>query len=88
MSGRVPFPHQRFAWAGENLGWILMAAALLLFSTKTLFNVPIWLMACAGIWLYVGEPRRLWTGATERLIGSLFLCLWLPQMLALPDAPA
>lgn len=65
-------------------GWMLIAATGALFATDTLFNLPFWLLAAGGLWL---APRVVRARPPEAvLLGALFLCLWLPQLFALPDA--
>jgi O-antigen ligase len=71
---------------GQNHAWLLMAATLALFSTETLFNIPFWLMAMLGLYQFCRAPRAVLGRAEIRLAGALFLCLWLPQLAALPDA--
>lgn len=70
----------------RDLAWLLMAATLALFSTKTLFNIPFWLMAFLGLYQCCRDPRAILRQPEMRLAGALFLCLWLPQLAALPDA--
>ena len=72
-------------WRG-NHAWFLIAAALLLFCTNTLFNVPLWIMAAIGIGRIAVSPRRVVHDSSMALLGVLFLCIWVPQLLALPDA--
>ena len=69
-----------------NWAWLLVASALALFATTTLFNLPLWLMAVLGLWRSVRAPRRLIHDRAAALLGLLFLCVWLPMLLALPDA--
>lgn len=66
--------------------WLLPAATLALFATETLFNAPFWIMALAGLHLLCRDPRQVLAHPALRLAGVLFLCLWLPQLIALPDA--
>ena len=74
------------SWLQDNLAWLLLAATLALFATETLFNVPFWLMAVAGLYQCCQAPRDLVRKPAQRFAGLLFLCIWLPQLLALPDA--
>lgn len=66
--------------------WALPAATLALFATETLFNAPFWIMAMAGLYLLCRRPRDLLAQPSLRYAGALCLCLWLPQLVALPDA--
>ncbi|MBI1731891.1 MAG: O-antigen ligase family protein [Gammaproteobacteria bacterium] len=70
----------------RNLPWLLVAATLALFATETLFNIPYWLMAALGLYELCRAPRAVLAQPGTRLAGALFLCLWLPQLAALPDA--
>ncbi|HEY7842018.1 MAG TPA: O-antigen ligase family protein [Gammaproteobacteria bacterium] len=69
-----------------NWAWLLVAGTLPLFATTTLFNAPLWLMALLGLWRASRDPRMLVRDGTVSLFGCLFLCAWLPMLLALPDA--
>lgn len=69
-----------------NSAWLLIAAALLLFCTNTLFNIPLWLMAAIGACRVAVSPRVIVRDQPMALLGSLFLCIWIPQIFALPDA--
>jgi O-antigen ligase len=69
-----------------NWAWLLVACTLPLFATTTLFNAPLWLMAVLGVWRALREPRALVREQPAALFGLLFLCVWLPMLLALPDA--
>jgi O-antigen ligase len=80
-AGAAPGP-----WLRDNAVWLLMAATLALFATETLFNVPFWLLAAAGLCRLCRAPRATLADPHVRLLGMLFLCLWVPQMLSLPDA--
>jgi len=74
------------AWLRANWAWLLVASTLPLFVTATLFNVPLWIMAVAGLWYAAREPRALIREPSVALFGILFLCIWLPMLTALPDA--
>lgn len=70
----------------EHYAWILIALALLLFCTKTLFNGPLWLIALIGLYRVVRTPQILLRDPALAGITGLFLCLWLPMIVSLPDA--
>lgn len=82
----MQFTRAGWAWLQVNAAWLLIAATLALFATETLFNLPFWLMAIAGLYQSIRTPRLLWRDPHLRLAGLMFLCIWLPQLLALPDA--
>ena len=66
--------------------WWLLLSFVLLLPTKNLCNLPIALMALAGLVMLVrGHPnlperQQLW------LLFVLFGCIWLPMVISLPDA--
>jgi O-antigen ligase len=85
------FPPPTSAWRAARLveehhGWLLIATTLLLFCTSTLFLAPLGLMALLGLWRSVRRPWQLRHDAGLRLLAALFLCLWMPQLVSLPDA--
>ena len=88
MTARLKLASARelFSLLRRDQAWLLMAATLALFSTMTLFNIPFWLMAFLGLYQCCRAPREILRRPEMRLAGALFLCLWLPQLAALPDA--
>ncbi len=80
------YPRAWLPWLNETVPWLLLAATLALFATETLFNVPFFLMAALGLYQCCRMPRDLLRDPAQRFAGLLFLCIWLPQLLALPDA--
>lgn len=79
------FLNLSFNRAKDNWSAILILSALFLFSTKTLFNIPLTLMAIIGLYRLIKVPALIKLHET-RLACLLFLCLWLPMFLALLDA--
>ena len=79
------FLNLAFYRAKDNWSAILILSALFLFSTKTLFNIPLTLMAIIGLYRLIKVPALIKLHET-RLACLLFLCLWLPMLLALLDA--
>ena len=78
------------SWATTTIkrhgGWFLIFSFLLLLPTKTLFNVPIALMAVCGLVLSVRNFARIRADRMTRWVLALFLCMWVPMLLSLPDA--
>ena len=74
------------SWAKENLAVILMLAALYLFVSKSLYNVPVGIMAVLGLYRFVTGPGELLKAPLFKTLLTLFLCLWIPMLLSLPDA--
>jgi O-antigen ligase len=75
-------------WLERNHAWLLVLLAVLLFSTKTLFLAPMLLLALLGAYRLVRARGALVADPAIQLMLALFACLWLPQLLALPDAVA
>lgn len=72
-------------WLAENGSILLILSVLVLFSTKTLFNIPLTIMGLIVIYRffsrrYVGDKNMV------RLLLLLFLCLWLPMLISIIDA--
>ncbi len=73
-------------WLRANLDWLLVLSVVPLLATKTLFNLPIAVMAILGGVRLWRAPRRYLDDPAFRLLGALFLALWIPMLLSLPDA--
>lgn len=74
------------AWLKDNLAFILLLSTLVLFSSKSLYNIPVGMMALLGLWRCVRSPRNVFAGPAVRLYTMLFMALWLPQLLSMTDA--
>ena len=76
------------SWLSRNHAWLLIIAMVALFATKTLFNYPLALMTILGAVLLYRRPAALWDWGNPaiRTLTLIFLCLWIPMMLSLPDA--
>jgi O-antigen ligase len=81
---RLNFPRIRH-WFAAHWPLLLILAALVLFSTKTLFNIPITIMAAIGLYRTVTNPKIL-ASFPVKFLSLLFLCLWLPMLVSLADA--
>lgn len=66
--------------------WLLVLAPVPLFTTGALHHVPTTLMAVLGLGALVRHWRDLRDDRGARLVLAVFLGLWAPQVLALPDA--
>ena len=66
--------------------WLLMWSWVALLPTKNMWNVPIILMAVAGLVMLATSWRAIWGARAARLMGLVFLCLWLPMLPALVTA--
>ncbi len=71
---------------GGDWQWILIVAALPLLVSGAMFHAPIALMAVLGATYLVRDHRSLRNDPGARFIVWIFLCLWVPQLIALPDA--
>jgi len=72
-------------WLAENGSILLILSVLALFCTKTLFNIPLTIMGLIVLYRFItkrvtGDKNML------RLLALLFLCLWLPMLIAFVDA--
>ena len=70
----------------RNWGWLLVLSCVPLLATKTLFNLPVAVMAAVGAVRLARTPRRYLHDPALRLLFLLFLCFWVPMWLSLPDA--
>src|SRR5699024_10309773 len=43
-------------------------------------------MAIIGLYQLIRRPKEVWCDPALRLLGMLFLCIWLPMVLSLTDA--
>lgn len=65
---------------------VLMLLTVALFTSKSLYNYPVGLMACSGILLTLVVFRKQKIDKVIVLYIALFLCIWIPMLLSLPDA--
>ncbi len=75
-----------FRIAKDSAGLILMLSMLLLFSSKSLPNIPAGIMALLGFYWFLAAPRLYWANPLFRLLLALFASLWLPMVFSLVDA--
>jgi O-antigen ligase len=73
-------------WLGSNYGWLLIFAFVLLLPTNASSMVPMTVMAVIGFYQLTQRPIEVWCDPVQRLLGILFLCIWLPMILSLIDA--
>ncbi len=94
MSGAVApgppppgLPRHRGGRGGWSALWpaLLAASFVALLPTKTLANVPVLVMGAGGLAVLL-RARDQVGGVGLRALLALFLALWLPMVLALPDA--
>lgn len=77
---------QCLAFVQRNYAFLLIASTLLLFCTKTLFNVPYFIMSAFGAYYLIKLRKDLFENPSIVALCICFACLWLPQLIALADA--
>lgn len=65
---------------------VLFAGTLFLFISKSLYNVPIAIMAVIGLYRSIRSPRHVWDDQLSRFFIILFMCIWIPLLISLIDA--
>jgi len=70
----------------SNLAPILLITTLFLFISKSLYNVPIGIMALIGAWYGFKHSKHLLQDPFIRTYILLFLCLWIPMLISFTDA--
>ena len=73
-------------WSREHLGLALLLLSIALFVSKSLYNVPVSIMAVLGAGRAFRYRHALVKDRAGKYFLALFLCLWLPLVLSLPDA--
>lgn len=72
-------------WIRTNLAPILLITALFLFISKSLYNVPIGIMAVIGAWYSFRHARNILRDPFLRNYILLFFCLWIPLLISFAD---
>lgn len=75
-----------FLWLKNYWPCLLIILAIVGFVSKSLYNYPIGIMALLGLYNILLTPKTLFQDKTLKLFLYLFLCLWLPLLISLPDA--
>jgi hypothetical protein len=78
--------HLLYQQVRGNMPLILLAITLFLFISKSLYNVPIAIMALIGLYKTIRSPRDVWDDQLTRLFIILFMCIWIPLLISLIDA--
>ena len=65
---------------------ILILLTIVGFVSKALYNYPLTIMAIIGFYRVIVSPQSIWSEQTLKYFIFLFLCLWIPMLLAFPDA--
>jgi len=74
------------SWIKMNLAFVLMLLTLVLFVSKSLYNLPVSIMAIIGLRRCFPNPSRLVSDNAVIAYVFLFLALWLPMLFSLTDA--
>ena len=74
------------AWIKTNWAWLLIFSFLVLLPTKTGFNIAFGVMAVLGLLRVIQTPSAVTENERVQLMLLLFLLIWIPMLLALPDA--
>jgi len=69
-----------------KFSWLILLSYIALLPTRTLQNVPIIVFAAAGIALIYMYRNVYCDNDNIKRFGLVFLCIWLPMILSLPDA--
>jgi len=64
---------------------LLILSTVFLFATKTSFNIPVYIMAFAGIYRLI-KNSELHRTPEIRFVHILFFSIWLPMLFSLTDA--
>lgn len=73
-------------WGKDNLAVLLMLAALFLFASKSLYNIPVGIMALIGLYRLLAHSSAVFNNPLTKVFCVLFLCLWVPLLVSLIDA--
>jgi len=66
--------------------WVIMLLYIALLPTKSFYNIPISILAAAGIILIYLHRNIYCKNDNIKRFGLVFLCIWVPMVLSLPDA--
>jgi O-antigen ligase len=73
-------------WLKANLATLLLLLTLLLFVSKSLYNLPVAIMALIGLARSIRNGKTLFADPLIRNYTILFLALWIPMLISLVDA--
>lgn len=73
-------------WLKEYWPCILILLTIIGFVSKALYNYPMGIMAVIGLYRFVSSPKNIWNDQIQKTFIIVFLCLWLPLLISLPDA--
>ena len=70
----------------DKYSWIIVLLYIALLPTKSWFNLPIIILAAAGVALIFSYRNIYCNNDNIKSFGLIFLCIWIPMVLSLPDA--
>jgi len=73
------------SWYANGL-WVILLSYVVLLPVEPWFNAPLLVMALVGVYLVFKLRQRLVLLREFRLFSCLFLCIWLPMLIATIDA--
>ena len=85
-SGLSLKPQACYGWIKSNLAYLLIVSTLFLFISKSLYNIPMGIMAAIGLYRFIRSPKLIWSDPVTHVYIVLFLCLWLPLLISFIDA--
>ena len=69
-----------------RIGWLLVGSFPLALPFRNLFELPMAIMAICGLWLLVTKPLASTAALPIKPLAVIFVGIWLPMLLSLPDA--
>ena len=69
-----------------KFSWLILLSYIALLPTKSFYNIPIIILAVAGIALIYLYRDSYYENDNIKRFGLIFLCIWIPMILSLPDA--
>jgi O-antigen ligase len=73
-------------WLKKNLPAVLLTLTLVLFVSKSLYNIPVALMALLGARELMLNSSAVFSNRFIRTYILVFMCIWLPMLFSLIDA--
>mgnify|MGYP006104610865 CR=1 FL=1 len=73
-------------WVKSNIAVVLVLTTLVLTVSKSLFSIPVSLMALMGLYRFLKSPKAILNDKAVRAVCLLFLCAWLPMLASMTDA--
>ncbi|OIQ80820.1 O-antigen ligase [mine drainage metagenome] len=78
--------HGKFLHWTTSYGWLLVVSFALVLPLRHTFELPMAVMAVAGLWLLISQTRAVMAAPAGKPFLVMGACLWLPMLASLPDA--